>query len=85
VFIGMLGAQIAVDAWHGRQQRAAAEAERARRERDARAYEEQAGKLKELLNRQLQERAREMTGTAPGDLPEESAEDAVAAPLEGSE
>jgi hypothetical protein len=81
----MLGAQIAMDAWHARQQRAAVEAERARREQDARAYEEQAGKLKELLNRQLQERAREMTDTAPGDLPEESAEDVVAAPVEGSE
>jgi hypothetical protein len=81
----MLGAQIAMDAWHARQQRAAVEAEQVRRERDARAYEEQAGKLKDLLDRHLQERARDMTDTAPGDLPEESTEDGLEAPVEGSE
>lgn len=85
VFIGMLGAQLAMDAWHARQQRIAAEAEQVRREHDARAYEEQAGKMKELLDRHLQERARGITDKAPSDLPEESMEEGVEAPVEGSE
>jgi hypothetical protein len=60
VFIGVLGAQLLLDAWRSHQAALVTERENQQRAEQARAYEQQARQLQDLLRSQISKRARSL-------------------------